>query len=138
MDPIVLAAGTALVGAMATEAWQQARRATVALWRRARPEQADGVDTSLADARTQVLAARQAQDTDVEEALVTDWQIRLQLLLREDPALADELRRLLDEELTPPLPAEEQDRIGSIVLKARATGHGRVYQAARDQHITER
>jgi hypothetical protein len=32
VDPIVLAAATALVGAMATDAWQQARTAVVAWW----------------------------------------------------------------------------------------------------------
>ena len=30
MDPLVLAAGTALIGAMATDAWQQTRTAVVA------------------------------------------------------------------------------------------------------------
>ncbi|MFF0746715.1 hypothetical protein ACFYVL_40635 [Streptomyces sp. NPDC004111] len=138
MDPMVIAAGTALVGAMATEAWQQARRATVALWRRVRPEQAEDVDTDLVRARTQVLAARRAQDADGEGVLVADWQLRLHRLLRENPSLVAELQRLLDEELTPPLPVGEQERIGSIVLKGHATGHGRIYQAGRDQHINER
>ncbi|MDQ3222311.1 MAG: hypothetical protein M3Q75_02395 [Gemmatimonadota bacterium] len=41
MDPIVVAFGTALVGAMATEVWQQARGAVVALWRRVCLQQAD-------------------------------------------------------------------------------------------------
>ncbi|MEV4365298.1 hypothetical protein ACWEPL_30035 [Nonomuraea sp. NPDC004186] len=138
MDPIVLAAGTALVTAMATDAWQQARAGAVALWRRFRPDQADAVEIELAEVRTQVLAARCDGDDDTERALAGSWQVRLAQLLRADPALAEELRRVLDEDLTPVLPQAEQEQIASIVMKATASGHGRVYQAGRDQHITDR
>src|SRR5690349_14355645 len=51
MDPIVLAAGTALVTAMATDAWQSARDGAVALWRKVRPEQAEIVEAELAEVR---------------------------------------------------------------------------------------
>ena len=136
MDPIVMAAGTALVGAMATDAWQQARAGVVALWRRVRPGQAEVVEAELAEVRAEVLTARQAGDADTEQALAGSWQIRLQHLLRADPALAGELLRVLNEELTPTLTAGEQTRIGSLMMKATASGHGQVYQAGRDQHIT--
>ncbi|MGC0210980.1 hypothetical protein [Streptomyces levis] len=63
--------------------------------------------------------------------------MRLQQILREDPLLENELRRLLDGELTPALPADEGERIGSLLMKATASGSGRVYQAGRDQHISE-
>jgi hypothetical protein len=33
MDPLVQAAGTALIGAMANSGWQEARTAVVAWWR---------------------------------------------------------------------------------------------------------
>jgi hypothetical protein len=138
MDPIALAAGTALVGAIATDAWQGARTGLVAVWHRVRPEQAEAVDAELAETRAQVLAARQAGETDTEQTLVADWQLRIQALLRANPAVADELRRLLDTQLAPALGAEERSRIGKLVMKAEATGGGRVYQAGRDQHITER
>ncbi|MBY8874203.1 hypothetical protein K7640_20450 [Micromonospora sp. PLK6-60] len=138
MDPIVLAAGTALVSAMATDVWQQARGQLVALWRRARPEQAEVIEGELADVRDDVLAAREAGDAQTEPALARAWQLRLHRLLGDDPALAAELRRVLDETLTPALPADERARIDSVVLNAHATGHARIYQAGRDQHITER
>ena len=57
MDPFVLAAGTALIGAMATDAWQQTRAAVVAWWRRAHPGRADTVGAELDTARAQVLGA---------------------------------------------------------------------------------
>ncbi|MGW5159677.1 hypothetical protein ACWEPN_29730 [Nonomuraea wenchangensis] len=138
MDPIVLAAGTALVTAMATDAWQSARDGAVALWRKARPEQAEVVEAELTEVREQVLQARGEGDADTEQALAGSWQVRLQQLLRADPSLAGEVRRVLDEVLTPALEPADQERIGSLVMKATASGHGRVYQAGRDQTIHER
>ncbi len=137
MDPIVLTAGTAVVSAMATDAWQQVHNAVVAWWRQVRPDQAEAVDVALAQARTRVLAARQADDASGERALVAGWQDRLQALLSADPSLAGELRRLLDEELAPVLPAGQPSRTESTVMKAKASGHGRVYMAGRDLHINE-
>ncbi|MFC4010862.1 hypothetical protein ACFOY2_26785 [Nonomuraea purpurea] len=138
MDPIVLAAGTALVTAMATDAWQSAREGAVALWRKVRPEQAEIVEAELVEVREQVLEARRDGDADTEQALAGAWQVRLQQLLRADPSLAVEIRRMLDEVLTPSLDPTSRERIGSLVLKAKASGRGRVYQAGRDQTIHER
>jgi len=61
VDPIVVAAGTALVSAMATDVWQQARAGVVAFWRWVHPQQADTVEADLEGLRTQVLDARQAR-----------------------------------------------------------------------------
>ncbi|MFI7108349.1 hypothetical protein ACIBK9_18745 [Nonomuraea sp. NPDC050227] len=138
MDPIVLAAGTALVTAMATDAWQSARDGAVTLWRKVRPEQAEVVEAELVEVREQVLEARRQGDADTEQALAGAWQVRLQQLLRADPSLAGELQRVLDEVLDPALAPADKERIGSLVMKAKADGHGRVYQAGRDQTIHER
>ncbi|MGP3918274.1 hypothetical protein [Nonomuraea sp. 10N515B] len=118
MDPIVLAAGTALVTAMATDAWQSARDGAVALWRKVRPEQAEAVEAELVEVRDQVLEARRDSDADTEQALAGVWQVRLQQLLRADPSLAGEIKRVLDEVFTPALEPAEQARIGSLVMKA--------------------
>ncbi|MGW6505126.1 hypothetical protein [Nonomuraea angiospora] len=130
MDPIVLAAGTALVMAMATDAWQSDREGAVALWRRNRPEPADAVETEL-------MEARRDGDADTEQALVGSWQVRLQQLLRADPSLVQEIKRMVDEVLTPALEPTDQARVGSLVMEATASGHGRVYQAGRAQTIHE-
>ena len=117
MDPIVLAFGPALVGAIATDAWPRVREAVTGLWRRGHPQQkADDTGTELDELREQVLLARRDGDTDTERALEGAWQVRLQQLLRADPTLADELRRVLDQVLTPALTAAEQVRIGTIVM----------------------
>ncbi|MET7339236.1 hypothetical protein [Nonomuraea sp. NPDC005650] len=138
MDPIIVATGTALVTAMATDGWQAARAGAVALWRKVRPEQAEVVEAELAEVREQLLEARRDGDADTEQALAGAWQVRLQHLLRADPSLAQEIERVVDEVLTPVLELAGQERVGSLVMKASASGHGRVYQAGRDQPINER
>jgi hypothetical protein len=137
MDEIISSAAMSLVGAMATDAWQQTRAAIVAWWRHVRPDQADRVDAALVESRERVLAARQVGDGDGESRLVSDWGSRLTALLRDDPALAYELRRLIDEEISPLLRRENSTRTDSREFRAEASGHGRVYQAGRDQTIYE-
>ena len=44
------------------------------------------------------------------------WQVRLQQLLRADPALAAELQRVLDQVLAPALAPAEQARVGTIIM----------------------
>ncbi|MEV6394701.1 hypothetical protein AB0M39_07945 [Streptomyces sp. NPDC051907] len=136
MDVIVSSAATALVGAMATDAWQLARTALVAWWRRIRPHQADRVDAALVESRERVLTARQARDEGAESHLVAAWEARLTALLEEDSALVDELRRLIGEEIAPLLPHENDAQAARQELRAEASGHGRVYQAGRDQNIS--
>jgi hypothetical protein len=119
MDPIVLAFGPALVGAIATDAWPRVREAVTGLWRRGHPPQNAGdTGTELDELREQVLLARRDGDTDTERALEGAWQVRLQQLLRADPTLAAELRRVLDQVLTPALTPAEQARVGTIIMTA--------------------
>ncbi|EFL32144.1 LOW QUALITY PROTEIN: conserved hypothetical protein, partial [Streptomyces viridochromogenes DSM 40736] len=74
-------------------------------------------------------------DTDTEAELTAEWQARLRRLLVARPEVADELRRILAE-LNPELPPAHTTV--EVRLRAEASGSGRVYQAGRDQHITER
>ncbi|MFE3252868.1 hypothetical protein [Streptomyces sp. NPDC059209] len=123
---------------MATDSWQQVREATVGWWRGTGATDADAVGAQLDDVRPLVLTARQAGDEDSERELAEAWRARLQQALRDRPDLADELRSLLDEQLVPALSDRERPQPGPPVMKATASGNGRVYQAGRDQHITER
>lgn len=135
MDPIVVAAGTALVSAMAADTWEQARRLTVEWWRKVYPRDADEVDLELEAAHTQVLAARADGDDEIEHALVGTWRLRLQRLLDENPTLRPELQRLLNERLASALPETERNRIQQII-DANAYDHARQFIAAHDQHIS--
>jgi hypothetical protein len=123
MDPLVLAAASAVVTAMATDAWQQARAAVVELWRRSRPEHVGAIETDLDDTRAEVVAARTAGDRAAEGGLVGDWQRKLRRLVDANPGLGIELRRVLDEELTPMLSAGERARLQNIQnITASASG----------------
>lgn len=139
MDPEIAAlagsAGTTVVTLMATDAWQRIRDGMVGLWRRTYPERAEAVGVELDSTRADVLAARAAGDPQAEEELHGEWQGRLRRLMTADPSAADDLRRLLDE--ISPAAVGSSELAPSIRMRASASGHGRVYQAGRDQHVTE-
>jgi len=139
MDPIVLAFGPALVGAIATNAWPRVREAVTGLWRRVHPQQkADDIGTELDDLREQILQARRGGDTDTERALEGAWQVRLQQLLRADPDLADELQRVLEQVLTPALTPAEQTRIGNIIMTGSSHDSSTFTQIGTQIHVPGR
>lgn len=126
-------AGTTLVTLLATDGWERARDGVAALWRRVRPGRADTVTAELDATREDLLAAQASGDGDAVQELETEWRGRVRRLLSEQPEVADELRRLLDE-ISPP---EEAAGAGTVTVTqhASATGQARVYQAGRDQHF---
>ncbi|MEV7278158.1 hypothetical protein [Streptomyces sp. NPDC093111] len=127
-------AGVAVVTLMATDAWERTRDGVVALWRRASPSRAEAVEGELEATRDDLLAAREGGDDLTEQELSEEWTGRLRRLLREQPEVADELRRVLAEAD----PGSHGVPAGTVRMRATASGSGRVYQAGRDQHITER
>ncbi|WP_079104871.1 hypothetical protein [Streptomyces prasinopilosus] len=140
MDPQIVAlagtAGTTIVGLMVTDVWQRTRDGVIALWRRAQPERAETVTLQLEETRSLALAAREDGDEATESELQAEWQGRIRRLLAAHPAVADELQALLDE-LKSSVDTSDQNTIQRLHMRANATGHGRVYQAGRDQNITE-
>jgi hypothetical protein len=137
MDPEIISlaqgGGAALVTLMATDAWQVAREGFVQLWRRVQPHRAETVAAELDAGRAEVLAAIEVDDQEVLSEVRAEWQGRLRRLLVARPEAAAELRRLLDE-IAPPASTVDP----AVTQRATASGHARVYQAGRDQHITER
>ncbi|KOG32406.1 hypothetical protein [Streptomyces resistomycificus] len=128
-------AGTTMVTLMAGQAWESARDGLVSLWQRFQPGRAEVVGSELEATREDLLLARESGDTGTEAELTDEWQARVRRLLLAQPEVADELRRILAE-LSPELP-ERQPSV-DVRLRAEVSGSGRVYQAGRDQHITER
>lgn len=126
-----------VVALLATDAWEKAKTGLGSLWRRARPERADAVEAELVEARASLLDARAEADQPLEDALTQVWQSRLTQLLAADPGLAAQFQHLLNEVLIPALPISERARISKVEMRAKASGHGRVYQAGRDQRIRE-
>ncbi|MER6880689.1 hypothetical protein [Streptomyces althioticus] len=125
-------AGTTLVALMATDAWHQVRDGITRLWRRTQPERAETVAAELEAGREDVLAAAAADDQETLDELRLQWQGMVRRLLVARPDAIQELRALLDQ-LGPDGSAARQ-----ITQHATASGHARVYQAGRDQHIAER
>ncbi|MEV0370419.1 hypothetical protein AB0I10_11410 [Streptomyces sp. NPDC050636] len=126
-------AGTALVTLMVTAAWEQAREGVVAVWRRIRPGQEDRVEEELEEARTELVQAEQDGDAEqVRQDLAAEWQARLRRVLRDEPEAAAELQRILDDARG----AVPEEARPSVRMQARAEGHGRVFQAGRDIHLS--
>ncbi|QIJ65218.1 hypothetical protein [Streptomyces sp. JB150] len=133
MDPVIMSAGTALIAAMATDAWQQARAAVLDLWRRRHPERVPAVEGELAEVREEVLRARRTQDGRTEEGLAEEWDRRLRRLVAGDPELTRELERVRDERLYPLLPDARRPSGGSRTNIGYAVGrNSQVFQASGD------
>lgn len=139
MEPEMLAqtAGATVVALMATDAWQRTREGVVALWRRVRPVQADEVATALEETREEILVLRREGDSAGAEDLERDWRRRLRRLLEADPSVAEDLEEVLAQARAS-LPEDEQPPVPTVHMHGQASGHARVYQAGRDQHIVER
>ncbi|MFC9702808.1 MULTISPECIES: hypothetical protein [Streptomyces] len=124
-------AGTTLVTLLTTEAWQRVSDGITSLWRRAEPERAEVISAELEVTRTDLLAAQAGGDLETGGELGAEWQGRIRRLLVTHPEEAAALRAILDElRPTPDVP--------SVTQHATASGHARVYQAGRDQHIDQR
>ena len=139
MDPELTAltstAATTVVQLLATAAWEQAKSAVGELWRKAHPDRAETVQAELEESRTEVLAARQVGDEQVEQALVSEWHGRLRRLVAADLQLADELRRVVAE-LSSALAYADSPQGATITMQATTFGKSRVNQAGRDLHVT--
>ncbi|MEU2243537.1 hypothetical protein ABZ572_29470 [Streptomyces sp. NPDC018338] len=125
-------AGTTLVTLLTTEAWQRVSDGITSLWRRAEPERAEAISAELEVTRTDLLAAQAGGDVESGSELGAEWQGRIRRLLVTHPEEAAALRAILDDlrPITPDAP--------SVTQHATASGHARVYQAGRDQHIDQR
>ncbi|MEU7582004.1 hypothetical protein AB0B50_30950 [Streptomyces sp. NPDC041068] len=130
-------AGATVVALMATDAWQRTREGVVALWRRVRPVQADEVGAALEETREEILVLRCEGDSAGAEDLERDWRRRLRRLLEADPSVAEDLEEVLAQARAS-LPEDERPPVPTVHMQVQASGHARVYQAGRDQHIVER
>ncbi|MER7080153.1 hypothetical protein SAMN02982929_06430 [Saccharopolyspora kobensis] len=138
MDPELAAlassAANTLVESLTTSAWQQAKNGLGALWRRVHPDRAETVEAEFDDAREEALAAIRTGDEETGQALTAEWRSRLRRLLNDDPEIATELIRLIEDLRAAPL--EGNTQVGTMY--GRASEHGKVYQAGRDMHFNER
>jgi hypothetical protein len=121
-----------MIKVLATDGWTAVKSAFVSLWWRLHP---DRVDAELTQARNELVAAKQHGDaTDLENLLVDEWRIKLTRLLLAHPEVVDDLRRLVDNELSKS-GSSGQQKIGAMTVEMRVTGGGDAYLAGRDMTI---
>ncbi|TXK42194.1 hypothetical protein [Nonomuraea sp. C10] len=85
--------GAALVGAMATDAWQATRSGVARLFSRQGPERQAAVEAQL-DGNV-VLVERAGDPGQARQKLVPVWEMALAQLLEEHPEVEAELRELV-------------------------------------------
>ncbi|MGW7552997.1 hypothetical protein [Streptomyces rimosus] len=98
LTALATAGATALVQQMVTEGWTQARQRVAAFFSRRRDGgEEEALEGELEVSRTELLAAQRGGDEAGEADVQAEWRVRLRRALRDDPAAAEELRRLLAE-----------------------------------------
>jgi hypothetical protein len=141
MDPELVALASTgaatVVALLTTDAWGQAKTGLGSLWRHVHPDEARSIESDLAEARSTLLAATAERSEQITRVVVGEWRDRILSLLAAEPWLADELRRVLQDDLGPALDRAAGSAISTGGMHAKASGHSRIYQAGRDQHINE-
>jgi len=113
----------ALVGAAATDAWQQARSGFARLLGR-RPDGTDAVLLRRLDALSvEVEQAPPAERDEVRRRQLPLWQTRLEDLIEEDPTAVEELTSLT-EQLQAQLPSRTQQWVQHITAHQGGTAFG--------------
>lgn len=112
------AGGSALVGAMATDAWQATRLGMARLFGRGGSAQQAAIEAQL-DGNAALVA--QARDPDeVRASLVPVWRLQLEALLREYPDVVEELGVLVGQ-VRESLPASQQAWVQTNIARDQGT-----------------
>lgn len=121
---LAAAGASAIVGAMATDAWNGAKQGFASLFSRSQPQALNAVAAELEQSREEVLAAGDEAQDDLRSSQEDQWKARLRMLLITDSAAVDELHKVLDVLAT----STSGGRGGKVDLKAEVRDFGRVYQ----------
>jgi hypothetical protein len=134
LTALAAAGSTALVGAIATDAWETARNAMARLFRRDGDQRQAAIEVQLDG---NVVLVERANDPDqIRQLLAQLWQLELTRLLEEYPDVESELRDIIAR-VQDTLPAEQKQWIQNNI----AGGGGVVYgvqdgtQAIHHHHV---
>ncbi|MGP8297763.1 hypothetical protein ACTPOK_07375 [Streptomyces inhibens] len=120
LEELVLAGGTTVVGAMATDSWAAVRAGVARLFRHRGEERRSAIEAQL-DGNAELVA--QAEDRErVRQSLIALWSLELESLLDRHPEAVDELRTLIGE-IEAGRPAGQQTWVQTNV----ARDNGRVF-----------
>lgn len=112
------AGGMALVGAMATDAWQATRLGVARLFSCSGPARQAAIEGQL-DGHAALVA--HAEDPDeVRQSLAAVWRLELAGLLSQHPEVQDELRNLVAQ-IRQMLPAPQQTWVQTNIARDQAT-----------------
>jgi hypothetical protein len=118
-------AGTTLVAAMATEAWQGARNGIAGLFGRAGTSRQATIEAQL-DGHAELVAGADAHEADqVRQELAPVWRRQLERLLADDGGAAAELEALVAQ-VQRALPAAQQAWAHTVIQNITASGVGSV------------
>jgi hypothetical protein len=126
------AGGTAVVGAMATDAWKTTRDHVVRLFARGGADRQDAIEAALNEDAGIVTDSDEAEREQVRRELLPVWQRRIVRLLDQYPDIATELQDLITQ-IHAVLPPGQQ----AWVQHNTATEGGTViaHQGTGSQHI---
>ncbi|MFI6233288.1 hypothetical protein ACIBD9_06995 [Micromonospora sp. NPDC050784] len=116
----VAAGGSALAGAVATDAWQSARTGVAGLFGRAGQRRAELAEVWADQTAAEIASAPAGQQVAVRQRLALVWQQRLADLVEEHPELGDELR-IWAADLRRRLPALQSDWVNTFIASDNAT-----------------
>ncbi|MFF0292773.1 hypothetical protein ACFYS8_06045 [Kitasatospora sp. NPDC004615] len=120
-------AGTTLVQLMASSAWERISAGVARLWHRHRPEDAELVETDLAEMRADLLGS--GADPAAQRMAATAWQMQFRALLASGgPELAQELRVLVESGFLPAPGAQGTSFGGNVQMKAEARDNATINQ----------
>jgi hypothetical protein len=111
------AGGSALVGAMATDAWQTTRSGIARLFGRGGSARQSAIEAQLDE--NAALVARAREPDEVRARLVPGWRVQLEVLLREYPEVVEELRVLVAQ-VREALPAPQQSWVQTNIAREQA------------------
>lgn len=112
------AGGSALVGAMATDAWQATRSEVARLFGRGGPVRRSVIEAQLDRNADSVEHA--ANPDEVRRNLAAGWRLELEALLREHPEVEEEVRALVAQ-VAEALPASHYAWVQTNIAHEQAT-----------------
>ncbi len=115
---LAAAGGSAVVGAMATDAWEATRSWVAELFGRGGAARQAAIEAQLDDHAA--LVARAGDPDGVRESLVAVWRLRLQSLLGEHPETEEDLRGLVAR-VREALPVAQQSWVQPNIARDQAT-----------------
>ncbi|MCX4761483.1 hypothetical protein OG562_10920 [Streptomyces sp. NBC_01275] len=120
---------SAVIAAMATDAWQETRTRVVGVWQRFHPAFADSINEQLGAAQLALSLLPENLRHEAEGELVNRWRNQILQLLQRDPAVSELLAAALSG--NPGQPETQVRQVGHV------HGNGRIYMAGRDVTITD-